>query len=113
MNGLAAREIDGLKVILPLWHDVDRDDVLAYSPTLADKVALTTAKMSIKKLAGSLAKVLSGSHSFWRGSLPPDGEAQQLRASEAGEVASQLLRPAMLECCSPPPREFDRSMVVA
>src|SRR6266446_2598344 len=43
LNGLAAREIDGRKVILPIWHNVDRDDVLAYSPMLADKVALHTA----------------------------------------------------------------------
>lgn len=58
LNGLTAREIEGRKVILPIWHNVDRDDVLAYSPTLADKVALTTAKMSIKKVAELLAPVL-------------------------------------------------------
>lgn len=61
LNGLAAREIGGRKVILPIWHNVDRDEVLAYSPTLADKVALTTSKMSIKKLASSLATVLDNS----------------------------------------------------
>lgn len=58
LNGLTAREIDGRKVILPLWHNVDHDEVLAYSPALADKIALTTGKMSIKKLASSLAPVL-------------------------------------------------------
>lgn len=58
LNGLSAREIDGRKVILPVWHNVDQGDVLAYSPTLADKVALSTGKMSIKKIAESLATVL-------------------------------------------------------
>jgi hypothetical protein len=60
LNGLVAREIDGRKVILPIWHNVDHDDVRAYSPTLADKIALTTSNMSIKKLASSLAAVLIG-----------------------------------------------------
>lgn len=58
LNGLTAREIDGHKVILPIWHNVSREDVLAYSPTLADKVALTTGKLSIRKIAESLATVL-------------------------------------------------------
>lgn len=57
LNGLTAREMDGHKVILPIWHMVDRDDVLAYSPTLADKVALSTRTKSIKKIAAALGEV--------------------------------------------------------
>jgi hypothetical protein len=57
LNGLTAREMDGHKVILPVWHMLDRDDVLVYSPTLADKVALSTRRMSIKRIAESLAEV--------------------------------------------------------
>jgi len=57
LNGLTAREMDGHKVILPIWHEVDKDDVLAYSPTLADKVALSTRRLSIKKIAEALADV--------------------------------------------------------
>jgi len=49
--------MDGHKVILPVWHMLDRDNVLAYSPTLADKVALSTRKMTIKKIAETLAEV--------------------------------------------------------
>ncbi len=57
LNGLTAREMDGHKVILPIWHIVDREDVLAYSPTLADKIALSTRRMSIKRIAGALGEV--------------------------------------------------------
>jgi hypothetical protein len=58
LNGLTAREEDGRKVVLPIWHNVDREDVLAYSPTLADKVALSTQKLSVKKIAEALGKEL-------------------------------------------------------
>lgn len=58
LNGLTAREIEGKKVILPVWHGVDKQDVLKYSPTLADKVALSTTKMKLKEIAKGLAKVL-------------------------------------------------------
>jgi hypothetical protein len=45
LDGLTAREdSEGHKVILPVWHDVDRDYVLKYSPTLADKLASNTNK---------------------------------------------------------------------
>jgi hypothetical protein len=42
VNGLASREVGGKKVILPDWHDVGFDDVRGYSPTLADRVAVST-----------------------------------------------------------------------
>jgi hypothetical protein len=58
LDGLTAREIGRRRLILPIWHNVVRDDVLAYSPTLADKVALTTKRTSMKRIAESLAKVL-------------------------------------------------------
>lgn len=44
LDGLVAREAGGQKVILPIWHRVTRDDVVRYSPTLADKYAVNTAK---------------------------------------------------------------------
>ena len=40
LRGLVAKELGRSKVILPIWHNVDRDDVLKYSPPLADKMAL-------------------------------------------------------------------------
>lgn len=59
LNGLTVREIDGRKVILPIWHNVDKQDVLAYSPPLADKVALNTKQMGITEIAHALAEVLA------------------------------------------------------
>jgi hypothetical protein len=40
LRGLVAKEIGFEKVILPIWHEVSRDEVLKFSPPLADKVAL-------------------------------------------------------------------------
>jgi len=43
LDGLAAREdSEGHKVILPIWHKVDHDYVVKYSPTLADRLASKT-----------------------------------------------------------------------
>lgn len=42
LDGLVAREIDGVKVILPVWHEISREEVRSYSPTLADKLAASS-----------------------------------------------------------------------
>lgn len=54
LNGLLAKEIDGKKVILPVWHGVTREEILEYSPYLADKLALSTYDMGIKQIAEKL-----------------------------------------------------------
>lgn len=42
LNGLATREVNGQKVILPVWHKVIFEEVRDYSPTLADRLAVRT-----------------------------------------------------------------------
>jgi hypothetical protein len=44
LNDLAIREVNGKKVILPIWHKVGFQEVLEYSPILADRVAVSTDK---------------------------------------------------------------------
>ena len=39
LDGLAAKEQLGKKVILPVWHNIDKEEIVSYSPTLADIVA--------------------------------------------------------------------------
>jgi hypothetical protein len=58
VNGLVAREMEGAKVILPIWHKVAKSDVIKYSPTLADKVALNSSILDIPEIAKRLSEVL-------------------------------------------------------
>jgi hypothetical protein len=59
LDGLVTREIsDGGKVILPLWHHISKDEVRSYSPSLADKVALSTALYTIDELVEQLIKAI-------------------------------------------------------
>jgi hypothetical protein len=37
-NGLFAREQAGKKLVLPIWHGIKRDDLLQYSPALAEPI---------------------------------------------------------------------------
>jgi hypothetical protein len=44
LNDLATREMNGKKVILPVWDKVGFRDVYDYSPVLADRAAISTEK---------------------------------------------------------------------
>lgn len=58
LDGLIAKEMAGGQRILPIWHKVSKDEVISYSPTLADRVALNTATLTIDELAQKLGEVL-------------------------------------------------------
>ena len=51
LRGLVSREIDEDRVILPIWHGVTRKQVVAFSPPLADKVALNTEGLEAQDVA--------------------------------------------------------------
>lgn len=58
LDGLFARESDGSKVILPIWHNISKQEVMSYSPILSDKFAMSTANYTIEELAKEIAKIL-------------------------------------------------------
>lgn len=58
-NGMIAKEMNGVKVVLPIWHKVSKDEVLRYSPSLADKLALNSSLKSVVEIAKELADLLN------------------------------------------------------
>ena len=42
LDALVAREINGSKVILPVWHNLGRAEIAKYSPLLADRLGIST-----------------------------------------------------------------------
>lgn len=58
LDGMTAKEMDGRKMILPIWHKVTKNEVMKFSPTLADKVALNSSIHSIEEIAQQIADVV-------------------------------------------------------
>lgn len=58
-KSLVSREMHhGEKVILPIWHEISKNDVMSFSPHLADKVALNSSTQTIEEIASDLKDVL-------------------------------------------------------
>lgn len=59
LDGLVTRTVAGEQSLLPIWHNLTADKVMAYSPSLADKVAMNTSEYSIEDIARQIAEVIN------------------------------------------------------
>ena len=59
LDGLVTREVGGEQVLLPVWHEISKDEVAARSPSLADKIALKTSDSTIEEMADEIAAVIT------------------------------------------------------
>ena len=57
-RSLMTREIDGERVILPLWYDVTKEDVKNFSLYLADIKALPISRANFGKIVPAILKVV-------------------------------------------------------
>jgi len=60
LDGLVTRNVAGEQSLLPIWHNLTADQVRAFSPSLADKVAIGTDAFTIEEIAEQIAAVVSG-----------------------------------------------------
>lgn len=58
LSGLVSREMVGKKVILPIWRGVSFEEVVKYSPPLADKYAINANSLSINQLAVKIIEII-------------------------------------------------------
>ena len=58
LDGLVSRSASGEQALLPIWHDVTKREVMDYSPSLADRVARSTATHTIEEIAAEIVNVI-------------------------------------------------------
>jgi len=58
LDGIVTKVISGQQVILPIWHNITKQQVIDYSPSLADKLARNTAINTIEEIANEICKVV-------------------------------------------------------
>lgn len=58
LDGIVTRAVSGEQVLLPIWHNITKQQVVEYSPSLADKVARSTATHTIEEIAREIAELI-------------------------------------------------------
>ncbi|OBU38323.1 DUF1883 domain-containing protein [Photobacterium phosphoreum] len=61
LDGIVTRSISGEQILLPIWHNITKQEVVNFSPSLADKVARSTATHTINEIATEIAELLKSS----------------------------------------------------
>ncbi len=59
MDGIITKSVNGQQIVLPIWHKITKQEVIDYSPSLADKVARNTATYTIDEVAEEIAEVIN------------------------------------------------------
>ncbi len=60
LDGLITRAVTGEQQLLPIWHNITKQEVVDYSPSLADKVARNTAVNTIEEISEEIARLIQG-----------------------------------------------------
>ena len=58
LDGLMTKAISGEQILLPIWHDITKQEVIDYSPSLADKVARNTSQETVEEIAEEIAEMI-------------------------------------------------------
>lgn len=58
LDGLVTRAVSGDQILLPIWHNVSKREVMGYSPSLADRLARSTATHTVEEIAAEIADVI-------------------------------------------------------
>lgn len=85
LDGLLAREIDGAKVILPVWHNIERNEVNEYSPILAGRVAAKTAN-GLDNVVREIMKVIEPTKHNENDGKPVSGNTLEYLQNEEQEI---------------------------
>ncbi len=59
LDGIITKANSGEQVVLPIWHNITKQEVLDYSPSLADKVARNTSSYTIAEIAAEIAELIT------------------------------------------------------
>ncbi len=60
LDGLVTKSVDGDQVLLPIWHNITKDEVVSFSPSLADKLARNTTMQTVEEIAEEIVEVVLG-----------------------------------------------------
>lgn len=61
LDGIITKAVSGEQVILPIWHNITKQEIVDYSPSLADKLARNTSSSTIDEIAEEIAELIKES----------------------------------------------------
>ncbi len=61
LDGIVTRNVSGEQILLPIWHEITKQELMDYSPSLVDKVARSTSTHTVDEIAEEIADLIANS----------------------------------------------------
>lgn len=58
LDGIITKSVSGEQIVLPIWHNITKKEVIDFSPSLADKLARNTSSYTVEEIASEIAEVI-------------------------------------------------------
>lgn len=58
LDGIVTKAVNGEQVLLPIWHNITKKEILDFSPSLADKVARSTSTHTVEEIANEIISLI-------------------------------------------------------
>ena len=58
LDGIITKVIGGEQVLLPIWHNITKQEVVDFSPSIADKLARNTSNFTIQEIAQEISELI-------------------------------------------------------
>lgn len=59
LDGIITKVVSGEQVLLPIWHNITKQEVVEFSPSIADKLARNTANFTVVEIANEIAELIN------------------------------------------------------
>ena len=58
LDGIITKAVSGEQIILPIWHNITKKEVIDFSPSLADKLARNTTINTVDEIASEISELI-------------------------------------------------------
>jgi hypothetical protein len=58
LDGIIGLSVNGQQRMLPIWHEISRDEIAKQSPSLVDRIARNTTVSAVAEIAEEIAEVV-------------------------------------------------------
>ena len=58
LDGIVTKSVNGEQVLLPIWHNISKKEIIDFSPSLADKVARSTSTHTVEEIANEIISLI-------------------------------------------------------
>ncbi|MBM9514870.1 DUF1883 domain-containing protein [Desulfogranum marinum] len=58
LDGIVTKSVGGEQIILPIWHEITKKEIIDFSPSLADRLARSTSTHTVEEIADEIVNLI-------------------------------------------------------